>query len=75
MATIDGLLLGGRPDSEGCADHGAAIAYRLAAAGIAEHCQVASEEAIWVDAYLGIGRQRADADLDPAVFAGLDDGT
>lgn len=31
MATIDGLLLGGRPDLEGCAGHGAAIAYRLRA--------------------------------------------
>ncbi|HET7662949.1 MAG TPA: hypothetical protein VFK31_04845 [Rhodanobacteraceae bacterium] len=29
MATIDGFLLGGRPDSEGCADYGAAIAYSL----------------------------------------------
>lgn len=29
MATIDGFLLGGRPDSEGSADYRAAIAYRL----------------------------------------------
>lgn len=41
MATIDGLLLGGRPDSEGCADHGAAIAYRLRAP-----CQVSRSDEI-----------------------------
>jgi hypothetical protein len=41
MATIDGFLLGGRPDSEGCADHGAAIAYRLRAP-----CQVSRSDEI-----------------------------
>jgi len=45
MATIDGFLLGGRPDSEGCADHGAAIAYRLRAP-----CQVSRSDEIdgWI---------------------------
>lgn len=41
MATVDGFLLGGRPDSEGCADHGAAIAYRLRAP-----CQVSRSDEI-----------------------------
>lgn len=45
MATIDGFLLGGRPDSEGCVDHGAAIAYRLRAP-----CRVSRSEEIdgWI---------------------------
>lgn len=45
MATMDGFLLGGRPDSEGCADHKAAIAYRLRAP-----CQVSRSDEIdgWI---------------------------
>lgn len=45
MATIDGFLLGGRPDSEGGTDHGAAIAYRLRAP-----CQVSRSDDIdgWI---------------------------
>ena len=45
MATIDGFLLGGRPDSEGHANHGAAIAYSLRAA-----CQVSRSDEIdgWI---------------------------
>lgn len=41
MATIDGFLLGGRPDAEGRADHGAAIAYQLRAP-----CQVSRSDEI-----------------------------
>jgi len=41
MATIDGLLLGGHPDSEDSAGHGAAIAYRLRAP-----CQVSRSDDI-----------------------------
>jgi hypothetical protein len=45
MATIDGFLLGGRPDSEGHAGHGAAIAYSLRAP-----CQVSRSDEIdgWI---------------------------
>lgn len=45
MATIDGFLLGGRPDSKGHADHGAAIAYSLRAP-----CQVSRSDEIdgWI---------------------------
>lgn len=41
MAWIDGFLLGGRPRSEGDADHGAAVAYRLRAP-----CQVSRSDVI-----------------------------
>lgn len=38
MATIDGLLLGGRPDSKDDVGHGAAIAYRLRAPSQESRC-------------------------------------
>lgn len=41
MATVDGFLLGGHPDSEGCNDYGAAIAYHLRTP-----CQVSRSEEI-----------------------------